>query len=80
MKRADRAWCQEGDRVKLVSPAWRAVGSRAREAVGAMREAAGNPGDGGPAAQGRECGRQQLGLGVGVGLALGSRLHFVAWG
>lgn len=45
-----------------------------------MREAAGNPGDGGPAAQGRECGRQQLGLGVGVGLALGSRLHFVAWG
>ena len=80
MKRADRAWCQEGDRVKLVSPAWCAVGSRAREAAGqwgrrwAVLETVG------PAARGRERGQQQLGLRVGVGLALGSRLHFVAWG
>ena len=34
----------------------------------------------GPAAQGRERRRQQLGFGAGMGLSLGSGLHFVVWG
>lgn len=34
----------------------------------------------GPTARGRERRRQQLGLGAGMGLLLGSGLHFVVWG
>lgn len=34
----------------------------------------------GPTAWGCERRRQQLGLGAGMGLSLGSRLHFAVWG
>lgn len=69
-----RWWGEAGDSGAIQEGAGNLGGS------GAIREAEGNPGDGGAGCPGRERGRQQLGLGAGVGLALGSGFHFVAWG